>query len=289
MFAFLCLAWGCTWMAMKAGVATVPPAVFSGLRWTTAGALMLGFRFARGEPVRIPPRFFGRLLLIAFVLIPMNATILLYAVRYVNSGLASVISSAMTPLTLLGLSVALGYERFTWRQGRAMALGLAGVLLLFGPKAAMGRLGAAEALGAAGVMVGTLCYSVGSVLSLPMLRALAPVQMAATMNMCGGIMLLVLAVLFEPGAVAALRFDWGPAAWAGWLFLALPASLGATTLYFLLVRDWGASRGGTYAFVSPVIAVLLGIVVFGERLQLMDAAGMTLMLLAAGLALRSVP
>jgi drug/metabolite transporter (DMT)-like permease len=286
MFAFLCVTWGCTWMAMKAGVVTVPPAIFSGLRWATAGALMLAFRHLHGDPVRVPPRLYGRLLLVAIVAIPINATAMLYSVRYINSGLAAVINCAMTPLTLHGLSVALGHERFTWQQGRAMALGIAGVLVLFGPKVATGHLDAAEVLGSAGVMFGTLCYSVGSVLSLRMMRTLTPAQMAAMLNFVGGIILLILAVLFEPGAQAALHFDWGTAAWAGWLFLVFPASLGATTIYFFLVRDWGASRAGTYAFVSPVIAVMLGILVFGERLQSTEAAGMVLMLGAAVLALR---
>ena len=60
----------------------------------------------------------------------------------------------------------------------------------------------------------------------------------------------------------------------------------ATTIYFLLVRDWGASRTGTYAFVSPVIAVVLGMTMFGEHADWSDLAGMVLMLAAAGLALR---
>ncbi len=57
-------------------------------------------------------------------------------------------------------------------------------------------------------------------------------------------------------------------------------------MYFLLVRDWGASRPGTYAFISPVIAMAIGSTLFGEKLDWGDGVGMTLMLLAAALALR---
>jgi hypothetical protein len=70
------------------------------------------------------------------------------------------------------------------------------------------------------------------------------------------------------------------------LYLLIPGALLSTTMYFLLVRDWGASRPGTYAFISPVIAVVLGCSFFGEKLDWGDAVGMTLMLGAAGLALR---
>ncbi len=105
-------------------------------------------------------------------------------------------------------------------------------------------------------------------------------------NLLGGLMLLAGSIPFEPGAGAAMRFDWGWPAWLSWLFLLGPGSLGGTIIYFMLVRDWGASRTGTDAFVTPVISVLLGVVALGERLDAADAAGMALMLLAAGLVLR---
>jgi drug/metabolite transporter (DMT)-like permease len=100
------------------------------------------------------------------------------------------------------------------------------------------------------------------------------------------VMLLVLSFAFEPGARAAMAGNWGVAAWAGWLYLLIPGSLGGTIIYFLLVRDWGASKTGTYAFVSPVIAVGLGAAVYGERVTMTDGLGIALMLGAAGIALK---
>ena len=70
------------------------------------------------------------------------------------------------------------------------------------------------------------------------------------------------------------------------VLLLIPGALLSTTMYFLLVRDWGASKPGTYAFISPVIAVTIGATLFGEKLDWGDLVGMTLMLAAAGLALR---
>jgi drug/metabolite transporter (DMT)-like permease len=60
-------------------------------------------------------------------------------------------------------------------------------------------------------------------------------------------------------------------------------------MYFLLVRDWGASRVGTYAFISPVIAVVVGAALFGEHVEIADVVGMGLMLAAAGIVLRRTP
>jgi hypothetical protein len=130
---------------------------------------------------------------------------MLYGLRHVGSGLAAVISSALTPISLLGFSVALGQEQFNRRQVAAIALGVIGIFVLFGPAAFRGELDTMELLGATGVIVGCLCYTAGSVLARPLMRTLAPAQVAATTNLLGGLMLLVLSLLFEPGGAGGGR------------------------------------------------------------------------------------
>ena len=286
MFLVLCFVWGTTWLAMKVGIAVVPPGIFAGTRWTVAGLALLLWRLAGGAPVRVPFRLRFRLVVVAVLMVALNQVIQLYGLRFVPAGLAAVLSSALTPISLLGFSVMLGQERFRWRQVGAIALGVAGILVLFGPQALAGTLSRHEVLGAIGVIVGCLCYSLGSVLARPLMRTMPPADVAAVTNLVGGALLLVAALAVEPGAVAAFGGDWGWPAFLGWLWLLLPGSLGATVIYFLLVRDWGASRTGTYAFVSPVVAVVIGMWLFGERVTLSDAVGIVLMLSAAGMVLR---
>jgi drug/metabolite transporter (DMT)-like permease len=286
LFAVLCFVWGTTWLAMKIGIAVVPPGVFAGTRWTTAGLMLLLWRWSRGQRLQIPMRLTGRLLLVAVLMVSLNQVIQLYGLRHITAGLAAVLSSALTPIALLGFAVACGQERPSWRQLAAIAVGVAGILVLFGPSAFDGTLDAWQLAGAAGVIVGTLCYSAGSVMARPLMNSLAPAQMAAMTNLIGGVILLVASIVFEPGAFAALIHPWGWPAVFAWLYLLLPGSILSTVIYFLLVRDWGASRTGTYAFVSPVIAVVLGTTLFGERLDIGDVVGMLLMLAAAAIVLR---
>ena len=118
------------------------------------------------------------------------------------------------------------------------------------------------------------------------MRIIPPVQMAGLTNLIGGVVLLALSLPLEPGAWQAAHLAWGWAAWIAWLWLVFAGSLGASIIFFLLVRDWGASRTATYAFVTPVIAVFLGMMVFGEHVSGTEALGMALMLAGAGLALR---
>jgi len=286
MFAFLCFVWGTTWLAMKVGIATVPPGLFAGTRWTVAGLALLAWRRAQGHHMGVPRRLIPRLLAASVLLIAINQVIQLYGLRYVPAGLATVISAALTPISLLGFGVLAGQERFTARQAAALALGIGGILVLFGPKALAGTLGWREVAGAGGVIIGTLSYSAGSIIARPMMRTVPPAEVAAMTNLVGGGMLLIGSLLFEPGSLAAASGHWGWPAFGAWLYLLLPGSLGATVIYFLLVRDWGASRTGTYAFISPVIGVVLAMLLFGEHVGIADVMGMGLMLGAAGLVLR---
>jgi drug/metabolite transporter (DMT)-like permease len=286
MFACICFVWGTTWLAMKVGIEAVPPGVLAGLRWTAAGSVLLLILRWRGERILPPPRLVPRLLLVSVLLISLNQVIQLYGLKYITAGLAAVISSALTPIALLGFAVAFGQERFTKRQIGALALGAAGVFTLFGPSALAGTLHLSEVGGAMGVTIGCLCYTAGSVMTQPMMRHFGAVQLAGLTDLIGGLALLLASLIFEPGALAAMTFHWGWAPFLAWLYLLIPGSLISTTMYFFLVRDWGASKPGMYAFISPVISVIAGTWLFGEQLNWGAAVGMTLMLAAAGLALR---
>jgi drug/metabolite transporter (DMT)-like permease len=286
MFALICFVWGTTWLAMKVGIATVPPGVFAGLRWTIAGATLLLILRVRGDRVMPPFRLMPRLVFVSVLLITLNQVIQLYGLKYITAGLAAVISSALTPIALLGFAVAFGQEGFTKRQIGALTLGVVGVCTLFGPSALAGTLHLSQVAGALGVTIGCLCYTSGSVMTQPMMRHFGAVQLAGLTDMIGGIILLLASLLFEPGAWAAMSFRWGWPAFLAWLYLLIPGALISTTMYFFLVRDWGASKPGLYAFISPVIAVVVGAWLFDEYLDWGDAVGMALMLAAAGLALR---
>jgi drug/metabolite transporter (DMT)-like permease len=286
LFIILCLVWGTTWLAMKVGINAVPPAFFSGVRWTVAGIVLLSWRRFHHEPVRLSPRLAGRVTMLSLFMVSLSAVVQLYGLKLISTGLAAVINSALTPIGLLGFAVAMRQERLSWRQIIAMVVGIAGILVLFGPQAAAGRLEMREILGVAMLSLGTMFYCIGSVLCRPLLRTIPPVHLAGITNLIGGVALLVLSLPLEPGAWHAAGLAWGWQAWLGWLWLVFAGSLGASIIFFMLVRDWGASRTGSYAFVTPAIAVFLGMAVLGEHVDAMQALGMALMLAGALLALR---
>jgi len=280
LFAAMCLIWGLTWIAIKVGIAAVPPLLFAGTRFAAAGALLLLWLWLSGASFRLRRRDAGPLALSAALVIVGTYSFLFWGMQHVSSGLSAIVNLALMPVMLYGLGLAYGEERASARQAAAIALGIAGLTLLFGPKATAGDM--PGLLGIAAIVLGTFAYCWGSVLSRPILRMHAPLVVSAVTTLTGGIALILLSLVLEPVRLAGFG---DPAVIASWLFLVLFGSLLAFTFYMRLLRDWGAARAGMYAFVSPVIAVAVGALWFGERVGWIDLAGMVLMLAATWLAL----
>ena len=288
MFTVMCLIWGMTWIAIKTGVTAVPPVFFAGSRFIAAGLLMLAWRRVHGGPMAFPRRDWPRQLVLATLMIAATYGFLFWGMQHVASGLSAVINLALIPIGLLAIGLAYGAEHYSHRRAAAVALGVIGLVVLFGPAGAV-RGDPLEPWGMAAIVAGTLAYCWGSVLSRPLVRAHGPLLVSGLSTLVGGAMLIGLALLIEPVDREALAAYARPEVLAGWLFLVLFGSLVAFTIYLRLLRDWGPLRAGLYAFISPVIAVALGAVVFAEAFGPVEALGSVLMLGAAWLALtRSV-
>lgn len=293
LFAVVCLVWGATWVAAKVGIEAVPPVFFAGTRFTVAGGVLLGALWWRGALEAVARPDLARLATVASLMIVATYALLFWGAQFVSSGLAAILDLAFMPVMLLAVGALLGEERFSPARAAGVALGVAGLLALFGPQALDGGGPEGSAAGTAmwlagggAIVLSALTYSVGSVLARPLLRAYPPVLVSGTTTLGGGVVLVAGVLALEPGAASALSGRWGGAAWAAWAFLVVFGSLVAYTAFLRLVREWGASRAGSYAFVSPIIAVLLGVVAFGETVTATDALGMAVMLAGAWLTLR---
>ncbi len=287
LFAAMCLIWGSTWIAMKVGVEAVPPVLFAGTRFMAAGTLLVGYLVLTGERLRFQRQDLSRLSLATLLMVTLAYSLIFWGALHVSSGLAAVIDLSFLPVALLTIGVALGEERFDHRRAAAIVLGIVGLVILFAPKVLDELDGTVmEVWGGLAIVASAIAYGLGSVLSRPLLRRYSPVVVSGANLLPGGALMVIGSLLFEPGAVAALDGRWGVAAWCGWAFLVIFGSLVAYTFYLSLVRDWGPSRAGAYSFVSPGIAVVLGVVVRDEEVRGTDLIGMAVMLMAAWLALR---
>jgi drug/metabolite transporter (DMT)-like permease len=195
------------------------------------------------------------------------------------SGLAAVVNMSMTPLVLFIIGVLLGVERFERRKLGGVLTGIVGLVLLFWPELRSGA--HTEALSLAALLTGTFVYCLGSVLSGRWLAGLHTPSASGAVMLIGGIGLAVLSLLFETVTTETLRALLEPAPFLSLVFLTLGGSVVAFTLFLYLLRVWGPTRAGLFAFVSPVIALVTGAVALGERIDPLQVIGAAIMIGAA--------
>ncbi len=292
LFLLVCLLWGGTWVPLKYDLRQIPPLFLAGTRFGCAGLLLLAGLALRGR-LPLPARAdWPRFLAVTALLMVGTYPLLFWGAEFVSSGLSAVLDLAFMPVALLLFGVAFRQDRLTLPRSLGIGVGVVGLVVLFYPAIAAAwagpdqRGGGFPVLGAAAIVLSALIYALGSVISRPLIRAYGPAPVAGGTMLLGGSVLLVAALVLEPGARIGAPMAWNFATWASWLFLVLLGSIVAYTAYLELLRLWGAARAGAYAFISPIVAVGLGVVVFHETLTPRSAVGMAIMLAGAYLTLR---
>ena len=282
-FALMALVWGLTWLPMKLASEAVPPIFFATARFFLSSALILVVVLARRLPLR-PPAF-GRVVVASLLITTGCYSFLFWGVAHAPSGLSAIVNLSLMPIFLALIGALHGQERITARRAGAIALGIAGLVLLFSHRIGTAHDGGMAALGLATVAIGTVCYAWGSVVSRPLATSMPPLVLAFWETLIGAIGLVPITLLiegFDPARFAALTDG---RALLGLGVLVIGGSLFAFSIFLWLVRDWGAFRAGLYAFVSPVIAVTVGVVYAHESFGWVEAAGMAVMLAATALSL----
>jgi drug/metabolite transporter (DMT)-like permease len=280
LFLLMSLIWGMTWLAIKVALAAVPPVFFGAARYVLVSAVLLVA--VRG----VFSAFSGRLagVVLSGVLVNVGTYGLLYwGMQFVASGVAGVVNMSMNPVFLFAFAILLGQERAGWRHLLALVLGIAGLVILFSGKASFGG-SALEIWAAAAFLGASISYSLGSVLSRPLLDRVTPIQLTAAQGLVAAIGLSLLSLALEPVSTATLRALVTPLPLAGLLFMVFFGTFVAYTIFLKLVRDWGAPRAGLFSFVSPVVALILGAIVLDEPLTWREVVGAAIMLAAAAIA-----
>jgi drug/metabolite transporter (DMT)-like permease len=281
------LVWGSTYLAIRVGVETIPPLLMAAARNLVAGLIMfpLALRHWRSAPLRRrwPSRrewlgcaTVGILLLVANGVVGVGE-------KTVPSGLAALLV-ATVPLWLLGIDAGLNHARMGAAPLAGLLLGLAGVALLSG-------LGDSHGISVAGVIIilaAAAAWALGTIMAR---RVTIPSSAALASGMeliAGGAALLLLAA--ASGEFGSLHL--GQVSARSWLalgYLTVFGSIVAFSAYGIAVRSLPTPTVATYAYVNPVIAVLLGSLILNERLTPATIAGGALIVGAVVLVVRRSP
>ena len=268
-FAAVYIVWGSTYLAIRFAVETIPPFLMAGARFVLAGAMLYAWARMRGS--RRPTALEWRTGSIAGVLMLVGGNgAVVWAEQHVASGIVALIV-AIVPLWMVLLDwLRPGGERPRVGVFAGLTLGLVGLGLLIGPDALLAQhaaSGSALDVGAALVPVaGSFLWALGSIYTRQGAKPQSAQMSTGIQMLAGGLVFFLVSAIageparFHPRAVSA-------ASMAGFLYLLTFGSLVGYTAYVYLLRATTAAKAATYAYVNPVVAVLLGWAVVGESVS----------------------
>ncbi len=275
-FAIIYLVWGSTFLAIRIGVRELPPFLFAGMRFMAAGPAIFLWSLVKGEP-RPEGRQWASATVLAILFFVIDYGLVFWAETRVPSGLTAVMMATIPGFTALAEILILRTQKLTLRLGFALLLGIAGVAALVSPGGFGQR--AVDPFGAVALIVGAIGWSFGSVLTRKLPLPQSKVMSSGTQMLVGGILLtLTAALLGEFRGFNIGRVSWGT--WMALIYLISAGSIIAFTAFIWLIAHESPTKVGTYAYVNPVVAVLLGYFVLGEALGLRTVAGTLLVLVS---------
>lgn len=274
-FAIIYVVWGSTFLAIRVGVHEVPPFLLASLRFLVAGLALFGWAVARREPLPTRRQWLS-IFLVSLLIFVFDYGMLFWAEQRVPSGMAAVMMATIPAFTAVAEVILLRTQQVTMRLAGALLIGIAGVAVLVSRALNLGG-APIDSAGAIALVFASMSWSLASVLNrrLP-LPASRP--MTSGTEMLAGGLLLALASLaigehraFHPGAVTLH-------AWLALLYLIVAGSIVGFTAWLWLIQHESPTKVGTYAYVNPVVAVVIGYFLGNEEIGARTAVGTLLVL-----------
>jgi drug/metabolite transporter (DMT)-like permease len=269
-FAIIYFVWGSTFLAIRVGVHEVPPLLLAAMRFLVAGLVLYGWMIARGE--RSPSgRQWGSVCLLALLIFVVDYGLLFWAEQRVPSGIAAVMMTTIPVFIALSEILFLRTQRLTVRLALALLIGMGGVAVLMSHSLNLGG-APIDRAGAVAIIIGAMSWSIASVLTRKLALPPSKVMNSGAQMLAGGVMLTLAAAAlgefrhFDPSTVSR-------GAWFSLLYLIVAGSIIGFTAYVWLIHHESPTKVGTYAYVNPVVAVVLGYFLGGESLGLRTILG----------------
>jgi drug/metabolite transporter (DMT)-like permease len=289
-FTIIYLVWGSTFLAIRVGVREVPPLLLAGMRFSAAGIVLYGWMRARGTPSPTTREWASASLLAVFIFV-LDYGLLFWAETRVPSGIAAVMLATIPVFMTLAEIIFLRTQRLTTRLTLALVAGLGGVAVLVGRSVGLGHSSihssAIDPVGASALLLGAMSWSVAAILTRKMPLPESKVMSSGVQMLAGGILLTLTATMF--GEFRGFRVQAvSLTAWLALAYLIIAGSVIGFTAYVWLIHHESPTKVGTYAYVNPVVAVLLGYFLGGEALGLRTVFG-TLLVLVSVIVITTTP
>ena len=254
-FAAVYVIWGSTYLFIKYAIESIPPFLLGATRFAVAGGVLYAIARWRGGR-HADASDFRLAMLTGVLMLGVGNGAVVWSEQTVPSGIVALIVSAVPIIIVL-----IDWLRPRGIRPRAavfagLALGTTGMVVLIGPGAILGR-GHVDEIGAAVLLVGCTSWAFGSILTRGKSAAASPLIFSALQMLAAGGAMFVTSLGFRELSGFSLGDVTAKSAWS-WLYLALAGSVIGYTAYVYLLGTVSATKASTYAYVNPVIAVLLG-------------------------------
>ena len=276
-FAIIYFVWGSTYLAIRVGVREVPPFLLAAMRFLVAGLVLYGWMIAQGE--RSPSgRQWMSASLLAVLIFVLDYGLVFWAEQRVPSGIAAVMMATIPVFMAISEIIFLRTQRLTLRLAVALLIGIAGVAALVGRSLNLGG-APIDPMGALALIIASMSWSVASALARKLPLPASKVMSSGAQMLAGGVFLALAAAAlgefrnFHPSTVSR-------GAWLSLLYLIVAGSIIAFTAYVWLIHHESPTKVGTYAYVNPVVAVLVGYFLGGEGLGLRTILGSAFVLIS---------
>ncbi len=271
-YLLVCVVWGSTYLAIRVGVAVLPPLLFAGVRFLIGGLLLLGGALASGARLPRRRRAWATLAIVGLFLLAGGNTLVVWAEQFTPSGVASLFVVTVALWMAVFDAAVPGGGRLTWRVVAGLLVGLAGTALLVGESPH--ELLHADLRGPLALTGASASWAFGSVYYKRHHAEGSPYVGAAIEMLAGGAVVILLGLLLGEGR----HVDLTTRGLAALGYLIVFGSVIGYTAYNYALHHASATVVGTYAYVNPLIAVLLGALILGERVGPRTALAMALIL-----------
>lgn len=279
-FASIYIIWGSTYLAIRYAIETIPPFIMGGTRFLVSGALLYTWSRYRGAPR--PTRLHWRNAIIAggFLLLGGNGAVV-WAEQFVPSGLTALLVSILPFWLVIIEWVRPPRRRPSGAVLVGLALGFIGIIVLVGP-GNVGGDGDVRVLGALVLILGSLSWAIGSFWSRDAQLPDSGLLTTGMEMLGGGALLVIVGVLSGELSHFDVRHV-SRASTLGLVYLITFGSLLGFTSYIWLLDKVSPARLGTYAYVNPIVAVLLGWAIAGEALSIRTGVAAAIVICAVAL------
>lgn len=268
----VCIVWGTTYLGIRVSLETMPPMLMGGLRWLLAGALLAAYVVARGERLPTPSRW-GGIVLLGFLMLGLGNGGVVVAEQWVPSGLAAVIV-ASNPFWMAAVEAALpDGERLRPNVIAGLIIGFTGIVVLVWPDLTVRAANRHGFLaGVAALQIASIGWSLGSAYSRRHTRSENVLALTACQMLAGGFIMTFAGTVL--GEWSHLSFTTETT--LALVYLATVGAIGGLVAYNYALRHLPVTFVSLYAYINPVIAVSLGVLLLHEPFDSRMAAAAAL-------------